>query len=245
MPQTLTLQGGIKITENGEYNLVIPSDGILSQSNYTLQNEEVFVFVENLDSVIIYLPMISDFNGSWNCKIYIVSKGITIVRTTIPREGQALNYINYYDEVQVSNGSTAYFHISNSENYACWLTEGGYIPPTTKAIVTLQYESPSFQGYQIGDVIQTLTVSPFEPRRFYLVTNIIAVFREVQYELSSYEGSDVTLIQIGTMFILNNSSRNSQSTVLSVIGLKQIGEKFVSSEISSIKKNVSSAEGLL
>ena len=230
MAQTLALQGLIKITEDGDYNLVIPSGGVLSQSNFPLQNEEIFVFVENLGSVNIYLPPISDFNGAWNCKIYIISKGTTIVKTAIPVEGQVVNYINYFDEIEFSSGSTAYFHISNSENYACWITDGGFKPPIGSVIATLQYENPRFEGYQVGDVILKIPTSPFEKATPYTVLMRYESVKLYQYLLGSFEGSNVKLIEVGTRFILEDAIE-TQSTVLSIGKL--------SGEVIAPRQNVS------
>ena len=211
MAQALTLQGVVRITENGEYNLVVPSNGISTTQGFPLQNEEVYVYVENLEKVLIYLPLISTFNGGWNCKIYIVSKGRTTVVTTLDR--QQKNYINYFDETVVTNGSTAYFHVSNSENYACWLTEGG-LPPIGNVIVTLQYSNLSYRGYQEGDIIQ-LVPKELEPTRFYSVDKVISGDLETQYDLGSYEGSDTSAIEVGREFIIG-AERLTQSTVLTV-----------------------------
>jgi|688.fasta_scaffold102210_6 hypothetical protein len=79
MAQTKTLQGVIRITENGDYNLVLPSNGARAQNELAINNvEEVFLIVENISSpaINIYLPKISDFNGGWNTKIYFLSKAV-------------------------------------------------------------------------------------------------------------------------------------------------------------------------
>jgi hypothetical protein len=215
MAQTLTLQGNITITENGEYYFVLPSNGTSTQVGFTLQNEEVYIYVENLEKVLISLPLISAFNGGWNCKIYIVSKGSTTVTTTKPDEGQPRNYINYFDETTVINGSTAYFHISNSENYACWITDGGFRPPSANVLVTLAYDNLDFLGYQEGDVVRLLPKLLLEPQRYYSVVKVDEFKRPTLYELGSYEGSDVSIIEVGRGFILNNED-GTQSTVLTV-----------------------------
>jgi hypothetical protein len=131
--------------------------------------------------------------------------------TTLDR--QQKNYINYFDETVVTNGSTAYFHVSNSENYSCWLTEGGFKPPSN-VIVTLQYSNLLYRGYQEGDIIQ-LVPKELEPIRFYSVVKVISGDLETQYELGSYEGSDTSAIEVGRGFIIG-AERLTQSTVLTV-----------------------------
>ena len=74
----LTLQGVVRITESGNYNLVLPSNGIPTQIGLPLQNADVFIVIETIltpDYIInLFLPKISDFNGGWNPKIYILNK---------------------------------------------------------------------------------------------------------------------------------------------------------------------------
>jgi hypothetical protein len=78
MATTKILQGVIRITENGDYNLVLPSNGARAQNDLAINNiEEVYVIVENIAEPIavnINLPKISDFNGGWNCKMYLLNK---------------------------------------------------------------------------------------------------------------------------------------------------------------------------
>ena len=72
-----TLQGVVRITENGNYNLVLPSNGARAQNGLAINNvEEVFLIVENIPNpaIIISLPKILDFNGGWNTKIYVLCK---------------------------------------------------------------------------------------------------------------------------------------------------------------------------
>ena len=74
-----TLQGVVRITENGNYNLVLPSNGARAQNGLAINNvEEVFLIVENIPNpaIIISLPKILDFNGGWNTKIYVLCKAI-------------------------------------------------------------------------------------------------------------------------------------------------------------------------
>lgn len=76
--QTLTLQGVVRITENGNYNLVLPSNGIATQVGLPLQNEDVYIIIEpilgGVSGLDIILPKISDFNGGWNAKIHLLNK---------------------------------------------------------------------------------------------------------------------------------------------------------------------------
>lgn len=92
------LQGVIRITENGNYTLVLPSNTGTSLPN-ALDNqviEHVFVIVENIVTetvqVKIILPKISDLNNAWNLKINILVKPYFATRD---------NYVTLctYDEI--------------------------------------------------------------------------------------------------------------------------------------------------
>jgi hypothetical protein len=102
MAQTLTLQGIVRITEIGDYNLVLPNNGISTQVGLPLQNENVYVIIESVildppNSINIYLPKISDFNGLWNAKIHFLNKNRGFLRSQI-----TLN--SYYDnEVELNS----------------------------------------------------------------------------------------------------------------------------------------------
>ena len=86
MAQTLTLQGIVRITQQGDYNLVLPSNGVPTQIGLPLQNDEIFIVIENIVTpefvVNLFLPKISDFNGGWNTKIYILNKNDTFMEFT-------------------------------------------------------------------------------------------------------------------------------------------------------------------
>ena len=77
---TKTLQGVVRITEadNGDdIQLVLPNNGMRAQNGLAINNiEEVFLVVEPIDrpKINIILPKISDFNGGWNTKIYVLCK---------------------------------------------------------------------------------------------------------------------------------------------------------------------------
>ena len=79
MATTKTLQGVVRITENGDYQLVLPNNGQRAQNGLAINNiEEVFLIVEKVlnPTININLPKISDFNGGWNTKIYVLCKAI-------------------------------------------------------------------------------------------------------------------------------------------------------------------------
>jgi hypothetical protein len=101
---TKTLQGVVRITENGDYNLVLPTNGARAQNDLAINNiEEVFLIVENIPNpaINIYLPKISDFNGGWNTKIYFLGKAV----------GDRGYYVNIYSY--------------SSETYTDWLNQEG------------------------------------------------------------------------------------------------------------------------
>jgi hypothetical protein len=102
MAQTLTLQGTVRITENGDYNLVLPSNGVATQVGLPLQNENVYVIIESVildppNAINIYLPKISDFNGGWNAKIHFLNKNQVLLR------GQISLYSYYDNEVELNS----------------------------------------------------------------------------------------------------------------------------------------------
>lgn len=97
--ETRTLQGVIRITEPNDYNLVLPNTLGTSLPN-ALANQvldEVFIVIEQFTTPFtlnIYLPKISDFNGAWNPKIYILNKNAI---GEIPIDTSAILY-PYSDE---------------------------------------------------------------------------------------------------------------------------------------------------
>jgi hypothetical protein len=79
MACTKTLQGVIRITEVGDYYLALPDNGARAQNGLAINNvEEVYIVIETIVTpeyiVNLFLPKISDFNGGWNTKIYILNK---------------------------------------------------------------------------------------------------------------------------------------------------------------------------
>lgn len=104
-----TLQGIVRITENGDYNLVLPSNGVATQVGLPLQNADVYIIVEEIlepINVNIYMPKISDFNGGWNPKFYFLNKNNFI-------NGDSSSSINSYSSETYSdwintNGNTSY-----------------------------------------------------------------------------------------------------------------------------------------
>ena len=125
---TKTLQGVIRITENGDYNLVLPNNGARAQNELAIYNiEEVFIIVEEileLTAVNIYLPKISDFNGAWNTKIYILCKAIGRFGNVYINSYSSETYkdfINQKDSTLVNiAGNTQFVHIVDN-NY--WLAK--------------------------------------------------------------------------------------------------------------------------
>lgn len=75
---TKTLQGVIRITENGDYKFVLPVSGSVQNAISTGNNDEVYIIIEDnsLNAVNIFLPPISSFNGGWSTKIYVLDKNI-------------------------------------------------------------------------------------------------------------------------------------------------------------------------
>jgi len=128
MATTKTLQGVIRITEGGDYNLVLPSNGARAQNDLAIYNiEEVFIIVEEIleTTVNIYLPKISDFNGAWNTKIYILCKAIggrfSNVYINSYSSETYKDFINQKDVTLVNiAGNTQFVHIVDN-NY--WLAK--------------------------------------------------------------------------------------------------------------------------
>ena len=128
MAQTLTLQGVVRITENGDYNLVLPYNGDRALNGLATYNiEEVFIIVEEileLTTVNIYLPKISDFNGGWNTKIYVLCKasgrlGSVYLNSYVSET--YTDFLNQKDDTFVNiAGSTQLVHIVDN-NY--WLVK--------------------------------------------------------------------------------------------------------------------------
>lgn len=116
MAQALTLQGVVTITESGDYDLVLPSNGTSTQVGFPIQNEEVYIIIEGMNTgdVNLNLPKISDFNGAWNTKIYITNKNIT--GGGRPFTNQFVNSyvsLDYTDSI-VFEGSYKYYMTSPS-----------------------------------------------------------------------------------------------------------------------------------
>ena len=127
MATTKTLQGVIRITEGGDYNLVLPSNGARAQNDLAIYNiEEVFIIVEEIleTTVNIYLPKISDFNGAWNTKIYILCKAsgrFSNVYINSYSSETYKDFINQKDATLVNiAGNTQFVHIVDN-NY--WLAK--------------------------------------------------------------------------------------------------------------------------
>jgi len=93
---TRTLQGVVRITQQGDYNFVLPDNGARAQNGLGINNvEEVYIVIETIvtpDFIVnLFLPKISDFNGGWNTKIYILNKNGNVV-------GSSLNLYSYVSE---------------------------------------------------------------------------------------------------------------------------------------------------
>ena len=175
---TKILQGVVNITESGDYNLVLPNSiGRVQNSLAILNIDEVFITVQENINANIYLPPISSFSNAWNCKIYLVSKGSTVLYPTNLIDGNT-NYINYFSQQEVNQGATAYIHISNNENYALWLSQGGFAPIIERSIITqLTYLTKT--QFKVGDIVSLqdakleLTLAeilPAKPQDFYNFT---------------------------------------------------------------------------
>jgi hypothetical protein len=204
---TRTLQGIVRLSENGAYLFSLPKITGTSLPN-ALDNsvlEEIYIIVEENISVQIYLPNISEFNNAWNSKIYILAKGSASIYPTNV-EGKPQNYINYFDVKDISLGVTAYFHISNFENYACWITDGGIQPlPQKNFYVTLQYSGPN--EFQLQDVaviegapsgqfytIAEINLQPIPNNSIYTLSTYNAGSPQVGQTLISEPGSVVTVV---------------------------------------------------
>jgi hypothetical protein len=80
-----TLQGVVRITEQGNYYFSLPTNPTPETPN-ALSNkvlEDVYIIIESINlelpnAVNIYLPKISLFNGNWNAKIHLLNKNILI-----------------------------------------------------------------------------------------------------------------------------------------------------------------------
>ena len=126
MAFTKTLQGVIRITENGDYNLVLPSNGARAQNDLAINNvEEVYIIVEQIEilpiQVEIMLPKISDFNGGWNTKIYLLTKSRIPTRdsyiTLVSYNGETYNdWINTFENQSFQLWGTTSVHIYDN-NY--------------------------------------------------------------------------------------------------------------------------------
>jgi hypothetical protein len=133
MPATIqkTLQGVIRLDTSDIYEFVLPKKAGTALPN-ALDNqvlEEVYIIVENPDVGItpqIVLPSVSDFNGAWNVKIYVVNKKESPVVTTpkIPDDSPLeQDYINFVGNVSLPIKSICYFHIVDNNLWACWTAQ--------------------------------------------------------------------------------------------------------------------------
>lgn len=125
-----TLKGIVRISESGNYEFVLPSKSGTALPN-ALDNqviEEVYIIIENpteLISVNITLPFISTFNNSWNAKIYVINKQeqVLVIQPKPQVEGAEINWINNIGNLAINlSKGIGYFHVVDSNMYACWVT---------------------------------------------------------------------------------------------------------------------------
>ena len=127
MATTKTLQGIIRITEVGDYNLALPDNGARAQNSLAIKNvEDVYIIIENVEivppnAINIFLPKISTFNGGWNGKIHILSKIEAFARFSLQLNSYSSEVLFDSDWINIqgqnSVGLSAYTLLQIVDNY--------------------------------------------------------------------------------------------------------------------------------
>lgn len=121
---TKTLQGVTRLTQGGTYQFQLPvnSRGVQNEDGrFNVAN--CYIIVEETvgdDPFLLYLPLISTFNGGWNVNIFIVNKNEKVLAIT-PRVGDSgQDFINFEGSVSVPIKSISMFKIVDNHLWASW-----------------------------------------------------------------------------------------------------------------------------
>ena len=103
----------------------LPETGINSVQNAlsSANFEEVFIdcYTDN-GAQEMKLPLISSFRRGFSPKIYVCHKGSSTVLILPSSSETEVNTINFTGSWQIEKGQSAYLHIVNNTNWACWVT---------------------------------------------------------------------------------------------------------------------------
>ena len=123
-----TLKGLIVQDQTELYQYILPETGINSVQNAlsSANFEEVFIdcYTDN-GAQEMKLPLISSFRRGFSPKIYITNKGSLVSGTVLilPSSSETeIKTINFTGSWQIEKGQSAYLHIVNNTNWACWVT---------------------------------------------------------------------------------------------------------------------------
>ena len=123
----ITLESVIRINIDGDYQLVLPPIPQGTSLPHALDNqviEEVYIICgDTLQNTTIYLPLISDFKGSWGVKIYVsyppigVRESNFMVTQNNPSNQDWINFVSY---TSAPITGSLYFHIVSDHVWGCF-----------------------------------------------------------------------------------------------------------------------------